>query len=61
MKFEMRVPNRGSRGRLLKASLAAAAMVWAAPAWAELSAEELAKLAQNPVGNLIGAPIATVN
>jgi hypothetical protein len=28
----------------------------AAPAWAEMSAEELAKLAQNPVGNLISVP-----
>jgi hypothetical protein len=27
-----------------------------APAWAELSAEELAKLAQNPVGNLVSVP-----
>jgi hypothetical protein len=33
----------------------AAALV-AAPARAELSAEELAKLAQNPVGNLISVP-----
>ena len=40
--------------------LAAAAFgtLWAAvtPAWAEMSAEELAKLAQNPVGNLISLP-----
>src|SRR6266478_3904763 len=28
----------------------------AAPAFAEMSAEELAKLAQNPVGNLISLP-----
>jgi hypothetical protein len=32
------------------------ATVWSAPARAELSAEELAKLAQNPVGNLINVP-----
>ena len=37
---------------LLAAALAAAAF----PARAELSAEELAKLAQNPVGNLISLP-----
>jgi hypothetical protein len=38
----------------------AAAMAFASvavvPAHAELSAEELAKLAQNPVGNLISLP-----
>jgi hypothetical protein len=34
----------------------AAAMVAAAPANAEMSATELAKLAQNPVGNLISVP-----
>ena len=33
-----------------------AAVLVAAPAHAELSAEELAKLAQNPVGNLISVP-----
>ena len=38
------------------AALFAAAMFAAAPAHAELSAEELAKLAQNPVGNLISLP-----
>ena len=31
-------------------------MIAAAPARAELSAEELTKLAQNPVGNLISVP-----
>jgi len=36
--------------------LCAVAMLLAAPAHAELSAEELAKLAQNPVGNLISVP-----
>src|SRR5262245_66117562 len=44
-----------------RASLRAVAAVlfaaWAiAPAYAEMSAEELAKLAQNPVGNLISLP-----
>ena len=34
----------------------ALALIAAAPAHAELSAEELAKLAQNPVGNLISLP-----
>jgi hypothetical protein len=33
-----------------------AGMLLAAPAYAEMSAEELAKLAQNPVGNLISLP-----
>jgi hypothetical protein len=33
-----------------------AALLAATPALAELSAEELAKLAQNPVGNLISVP-----
>ncbi|MFO1322510.1 MAG: transporter [Burkholderiales bacterium] len=40
----------------LAAALAAAALLVAAPAAAEMSAEELAKLAQNPVGNLISVP-----
>ena len=34
----------------------AAAILASAPAQAEMSAEELAKLAQNPVGNLISVP-----
>ncbi len=38
------------------AAVATAALLAAAPAYAELSAEELAKLAQNPVGNLISVP-----
>jgi hypothetical protein len=46
-----KVRNRGVAG-LAFAVLA----VLAAPARAELSAEELAKLAQNPVGNLISLP-----
>ena len=33
-----------------------AALLAATPALAALSAEELAKLAQNPVGNLISVP-----
>src|ERR1700704_6669176 len=33
------------------------ALVAVAPALAEMSAEELAKLAQNPVGNLISLPL----
>jgi hypothetical protein len=42
--------------RLLAAALSTAALVAAAPVSAEMSAEELAKLAQNPVGNLISVP-----
>ena len=38
------------------ASLAATTALIALPARAEMSAEELAKLAQNPVGNLISVP-----
>ena len=37
-------------------SVLTAALLVATPAFAELSAEELAKLAQNPVGNLISVP-----
>jgi hypothetical protein len=37
-------------------SVAAAALLAAAASHAEMSAEELAKLAQNPVGNLISVP-----
>jgi hypothetical protein len=37
-------------------AVAAIALVSAAPVHAEMSAEELAKLAQNPVGNLISVP-----
>ena len=40
----------------LAAVTLATALAVAAPAHAELSAEELAKLAQNPVGNLISVP-----
>jgi hypothetical protein len=42
--------------RSLAAALFAAVMVATVPAHAEMSAEELAKLAQNPVGNLISLP-----
>ena len=42
--------------RWLAAAALAAAVASAVPAHAELSAEELAKLAQNPVGNLISVP-----
>jgi hypothetical protein len=42
--------------RAIGISLFMAGIVHAAPALAEMSAEELAKLAQNPVGNLISLP-----
>jgi len=42
--------------RTLAAATFAAMMATALPAHAEMSAEELAKLAQNPVGNLISVP-----
>jgi hypothetical protein len=45
-----------TKAAALGAVLAAGALLAAAPARAELSAEELAKLAQNPVGNLISVP-----
>jgi len=38
------------------AALSAVTLLASAPAFAEMSAEELAKLAQNPVGNLISVP-----
>jgi hypothetical protein len=44
------------RGILLTASLSAAALAAVTPAHAELSAEQLAKMAQNPIGNLISVP-----
>ena len=43
-------------GRWLAAALFGAAMLAAIKVHAEMSAEELAKLAQNPVGNLISLP-----
>src|SRR5881392_4104072 len=42
--------------RSLSAVVFAAATLVVAPAFAEMTAEELAKLAQNPVGNLISLP-----
>jgi hypothetical protein len=42
--------------RISAAMLAATALLLAGSAHAEMSAEELAKLAQNPVGNLISVP-----
>ena len=48
--------NSQAKAIWLAATLCAAMLVTAAPARAELSAEELAKLAQNPVGNLISVP-----
>src|SRR5271166_1451435 len=42
--------------RTLAAATFAALMATTLPAHAEMSAEELAKLAQNPVGNLISVP-----
>ena len=44
------------RSRWLSTATLAAALFAIAPAHAEMSAEELAKLAQNPVGNLISVP-----
>jgi hypothetical protein len=46
----------GSRRLAMAAALLAAALLSTAPVRAEMSAEELAKLAQNPVGNLISLP-----
>jgi hypothetical protein len=43
------------------ATTVAALLLTASPARAELSAEELAKLAQNPVGNRTSAPILAVD
>jgi hypothetical protein len=48
--------NSQARSKWLNATLCAVMLVTAAPACAEMSAEELAKLAQNPVGNLISVP-----
>ena len=45
-----------SRPRAVHWSVALAAAFFAASAFAEMSAEQLAKLAQNPVGNLISVP-----
>jgi hypothetical protein len=45
-----------TRGILFRFILASVAATLAAPALSEMTAEELAKLAQNPVGNLISLP-----
>jgi hypothetical protein len=45
-----------SPSRFLAAAVVTAAAMAAAPAHAEMSAEELAKLAQNPIANLISVP-----
>jgi len=51
------IPKHTFRPLTLLATVTALAVsAWAAPARAELSAEELAKLAQNPVGNMISLP-----
>jgi hypothetical protein len=42
--------------KIIGAAVLTAALLTAAPAFAEMSAEELAKLTQNPVGNLISVP-----
>ena len=44
------------RTRFTAAASVAAALLATAPVHAEMSATELAKLAQNPVGNLISVP-----
>jgi hypothetical protein len=48
--------KRAPNSKLLRAALAACALAACAAAQAAMSAEELAKLAQNPVGNLISLP-----
>jgi hypothetical protein len=48
--------NSQAKPKWLAATLCAAMLVAAAPARGELSAEELAKIAQNPVGNLVSVP-----
>jgi hypothetical protein len=53
---EERSMMTGTGTRALAATALAAALLAAAPAYAEMSAEDLAKLAQNPVSNLISVP-----
>ena len=48
--------SRNVKSRWLAIAAIALVAVAAVPAHAEMSAEELAKLAQNPVGNLISVP-----
>jgi hypothetical protein len=43
-------------GTFLAASLCAATLLAVTPAYADMSAEDLAKAAQNPIGNLISVP-----
>jgi len=43
-------------GNPIRITIFAAGCLAASTSWAELTAEELAKLAQNPVGNLISLP-----
>ena len=45
------------KAKLCTLALSSAAMLLTLPAYAGMSAEELAKLAQNPVGNLISLPL----
>jgi hypothetical protein len=54
MKIDLLDFERNTRWAV--AVLASAGLLVAAPVHAEMSAEELAKLAQNPVGNLISVP-----
>jgi len=55
--FKHVATNQGHGGKGMNAqSLYGLLMIWCAPALAAMSAEELAKLAQNPVGNLISLP-----
>ena len=54
MKIELLNFERNTRWAV--AVLASAGLLLAVPVHAEMSAEELAKLAQNPVGNLISVP-----
>jgi hypothetical protein len=50
------VTAHGEGRQTLATALFAAALLAAVPAAAEMSAEELAKISQNPVGNLISVP-----
>ena len=54
--LEETVMQERRTSRLAAALVVSAGIVAGSPARAELSAEELAKLAQNPVGNLISLP-----
>jgi hypothetical protein len=54
--IEAKERNHPMNSRAIGISLFVAGLGLTAPALAEMSAEELAKLAQNPVGNLISLP-----